>query len=293
MKHLSRNLQGMYLMILGIVLYTLSDVFIKTLLANYPVSEVAFIRAILRGIPLLAVILFKDRRLLFSKQYDMQMVRVIFGTASTVFFIMSLKYGGMTNVYVIGYSASLFIVLFSSIFLKERIGISRCWPVMAGMLGVCLAMRPRLELLTNIYVLAPLLGVMCGAMNRIIIKKLSYTDHPLTITLYVNIGMLLVTLPYCNDWVSIDFVAARAFLWMGAFAVLSQYLIAVAIKKADAAFLAHCDYSSFVIVVLLDTFYWEKTPELNVLIGAAIIILSNIMVIYREKNAIRECEKPD
>lgn len=293
MKHISNNLQGMYLMIFGIVMYTLSDVFIKNLLSTYPVSQVAFIRALLRGLPLFLIIMFKDRKLLYSSRYDLQLTRVIFGTSSTIFFIMSLKYGGMTNIYVIGYSTSLFIVLFSSIFLKEKIGLDRSLPVALGMFGVYLAMRPRLELLTNIYVLAPLLGVICGAMNRIIIKKLSYVDHPLTITLYVNIGMLIVSAPYANEWIALTQESIKAFLILGIFALLSQYTIAEAIKKADASLLAPCDYSSFVIVVLLDIFYWQKSPELNVILGAIMIIIANIMVIYKEKNALQKRQKSD
>lgn len=287
MKHISENLKGIYLMISGIILYTLSDVFIKDLLSKYPVSEVAFIRAILRGLPILILILLKDTSLLFSKRYDLHLVRVLFGSASTLFFIMSLEYGGMTNVYVIGYSASLFIVLFSSIFLKEKIGISRCIPVLLGMFGVYLAMLPRFDKLVNIYVLAPLLGVICGAMNRVTIKKLSTTEHPLTITLYVNIGMFFISLLCTTDWKPVINDSILPFLIMGLLALISQYLIALAIKKADASFLAHCDYSSFVIVVILDILYWKKNPELNVIIGAIIIIISNVMVIYKERRALK------
>lgn len=274
-------------MISGIILYTLSDVFIKELLSKYPVSEIAFIRAILRGLPILILILLKDTSLLFSKRYDLHLVRVLFGSASTLFFIMSLEYGGMTNVYVIGYSASLFIVLFSSIFLKEKIGINRCLPVLLGMFGVYLAMLPRFDKLVNIYVLAPLLGVICGAMNRVTIKKLSTTEHPLTITLYVNIGMFFISLLCTTDWKPVTNDSILPFLIMGLLALISQYLIALAIKKADASFLAHCDYSSFVIVVILDILYWKKNPELNVIIGAIIIIISNVMVIYKERRALK------
>lgn len=290
MKHISQNLAGIYLMISGIVLYTLSDVFIKTLLIEYPVSEVAFIRSILRGLPIFVMILIKDKNLLFSKRYDMHIVRVLFGSASTIFFIMSLEYGGMTNVYTIGYSCSLFIVLFSSIFLKEKIGLGRSGPVLMGMFGVYLAMKPRFELITNVYLLAPLLGVICGAMNRIVMKKLSSTDHPLTIMLYVNVGLFFMSLTCCSDWKPITESSIKTFLIMGALALLSQHLIAWAIKKADASLLAHCDYSSFVIVVLLDIFYWDKAPDIDVILGAAIIIVSNILVIYRERSAIRKCK---
>lgn len=291
MKHISDNLLGIYFMILGILFYTLSDVLIKNLLEVYPVSQIAFIRSIFRGIPLLIIILLKDKNLLFSKQYGLHLIRVFFGASSTIFFIMSLEEGGMTNVYVIGYSASLFIVLFSSIFLKEKVGLDRLIPVIVGMFGVYLAMQPRLESLVSMYILSPLLGVICGAMNRITIKKLSFTDHPLTITLYVNIGMFFATSTCISEWHTLDYASLKIFFFMGLLAVISQYLIASAIKKADASLLAHCDYSSFALVVLLDIFYWNKSPEWNVILGAALIIISNIIVIYKEKNGIRKSNK--
>ncbi|MGL5263544.1 MAG: EamA family transporter, partial [Candidatus Rhabdochlamydia sp.] len=61
----------------------------------------------------------------------------------------------------------------------------------------------------------------------------------------------------------------------------AQYAVAQALRFAQASILAPIDYSTFFWVVALDFIWWNKTPDIYTLIGAAIIVGSNLFVIYR------------
>ena len=73
------------------------------------------------------------------------------------------------------------------------------------------------------------------------------------------------------------------FAIVGALTALGQYSIAQALRYTQASALAPIDYSSFFWVVALDFFWWERSPDISTLIGAAIIVGSNLFILYRTR----------
>ena len=125
---------------------------------------------------------------------------------------------------------------------------------------------------------------MFSAMNRVMIKKLTYTEHPFTIAIYPSLFIVLSLLPFSNDW--INFFNNQNHIWlfllMGSLSVISQCIIIYATTFAKNVFLAPCDYFSFIIVIITDYVFWNHSISTNVLIGAIIVITSNLSIIIRE-----------
>ena len=70
---------------------------------------------------------------------------------------------------------------------------------------------------------------------------------------------------------------------VGAITALGQYSIAQALRFAQGSMLAPIDYSTFFWVVSLDYFWWNRTPDIYTLIGAAVIVGSNFYILYLSK----------
>ena len=281
----NRAVLGVLLMIAGLALYPLSDAFIKHLMGTYTVHQTTFLRAITRLVPLLVATLFQGgpRRILATCHPGRHAARLMVNLAYTLSFMYAVSLGSLTVVYTLGYTSPFFMILLSAFMLKEKIGLDRWTAVGLGMVGVVVAMRPGVGVFQWAAILV-LVGTFLGALNKILMRRLAETEHSLAIAIYPNLMMILCTLPfvYCT-WQSMPWAHWGLFAVVGGVTALGQYSIAQALRYTQASTLAPIDYSSFFWVVTLDFFWWERSPDAATLIGAAIIVGSNLFILYRTR----------
>src|SRR5262249_15504707 len=126
-----------------------------------------------------------------------------------------------------------------------------------------------------------LVGTFLGALNKILMRRLAATEHSLAIALYPNIVMVLFTLPFLfTEWKSMPLAHWGLFAIVGLLTAIGQYAIAQALRFAQASIFAPIDYSTFFWVVALDFLWWDKMPTKSILTGAAIIVSSNLFILY-------------
>jgi drug/metabolite transporter (DMT)-like permease len=153
------------------------------------------------------------------------------------------------------------------------------------MLGVVIAMRPN----SGVFEMAALLvlcGTFLGALNKILMRRLAATEHSLAIAIHPNIAMILITVPilfFQDSWKAMPWEHWGAFAIVGIITAAGQYAIAQSLRFAQASVLAPIDYSTFFWVVSLDYFWWHKSPDAYTLIGAAVIVGSNLYILYRTR----------
>jgi len=269
-------------MIGGLALYPLADAFIKHLMGTYSVQQSTFLRALGRFIPLFIATFFQGgpRSVLSTKHPGRHSVRLLVNLCYTYAFMYAFSMGSLTVIYTVSYSSPFFMILLSALILKERIGALRWIAVIIGMAGIIVAMRPN----ANVFEIAAILtlfGTFLGALNKILMRRLAATEHSLAIALYPNIVMILVTLPFLlTQWKSMPLAHWGLFGIVGLLTAAGQYAIAQALRFTQASILAPIDYSTFFWVVAIDFFWWNKSPETGTLLGAAIIVCSNLFILY-------------
>ncbi len=273
---------GVLLMIGGLALYPLADAFIKHLMGIYTVPQATFLRAVTRVIPLLIATTFQGGlvKVLSTDHPKRHLFRLGVNLVYTYCFMYAFSMCTLTNIYTLSYTSPLFMIILSSIMLKESAGKERWAAVGIGMVGVIIAMRPG----SNVFEIGSilvLLGTFLGALNKILMRRLASTEHSLAIAIYPNLMMILVTFPLLiNTWQSMPWSHWGLFAIVGVITAAGQYCIAQALRFAQGSTLAPIDYSSFFWVVALDFLWWNKTIELYTLIGAAIIVGSNLFILY-------------
>ena len=282
-----RNLQnravlGVVLMIIGLSLYPLADAFVKHLMGTYSVHQTAFLRAFTRLIPLSVAVFFQGglRHVFATSHLSNHLTRLMVNLCYTYAFMYAYSLGSLTAIYTLSYTSSFFMIILSAIMLKETVSRSRWSAVGVGMLGVLIAMRPGSSVFEFVSVLV-LAGTFLGALNKILMRRLAATEHSLAIAIYPNLVMICVTLPFLlNTWQSMPWVHWGLFAIVGALTATGQYCIAQALRFAQGSTLAPIDYSTFFWVVLLDLAWWGKSPDIWTLLGAAIIVGSNLYILY-------------
>ncbi len=285
----NRMALGVLLMIIGLALYPLSDAFTKHLMGTYSVQQTTFLRAITRLVPLLIATCFQGGPLsvLASKHPKKHLIRLGVNLAYTYAFMYAFSMGSLTVIYTLSYTSPFFMILLSAIMLKETVGKERWFAVAVGMIGVIVAMRPGVNVFETAAILV-LAGTFLGALNKILMRRLAETEHSLAIAIYPNILMIVVTFPFLlHTWKAMPWEHWGLFAIVGVLTAGGQYAIAQSLRYAQASILAPIDYSTFFWVVALDYCWWSKTPDPYTLLGAAIIVGSNLYILYlsRRKEA--------
>lgn len=281
----NRGVLGVLLMIAGLALYPLSDAFIKHLMGTYAVHQTTFLRAITRLVPLLIATQFHGglRAVLATNHPQKHIARLAVNLGYTYAFMYAVSLSSLTVVYALSYTSPLFLLLLSAIMLRERVSRERWLAVGIGMVGVLIAMRPG----NGVFEIASLLvlaGSFLGSLNKILMRRLAETEHSLAIAIYPNVVMILVTMPFLfSTWQAMPWTHWALFAIVGVLTAMGQYAIAQALRFAQASVLAPIDYSTFFWVVSLDFLWWDKTPEYHTMIGALIIVASNIYILLRTR----------
>lgn len=269
----------------GLALYALSDAFIKQLMGSYSVPQTTFLRALTRLVPLcIAVAMQGGIKKIFSTNHPgRHLARLGVNLAYTYSFMYAFSVASLTTIYTLSYTSSLFMIVLSALILKEKVTREKWFAVGVGMLGVLIAIRPG----TNVFEMAAiivLIGAFLGSLNKILMRGLAATEHSLAIALYPNIAMILVTFPFLiNTWQPISLHDWGFFAIVGVITAAGQYAIAHSLRFAQGSTLAPMDYSTFFWVLMLDFFWWEKTPDLFTFVGAAIIVGSNLYILFRSR----------
>ncbi|MBM3198022.1 MAG: DMT family transporter [Chlamydiae bacterium] len=280
---------GVAMMILGLALYPLSDALIKHLMGTYSVPQTTFLRALTRTIPLCLAVFFQGgmRQVFSSKQTGTHIARLGVSLIQTYAFMIAFSLGSLTVVYTFSYTSSLCMVLLGALFLKEVISKEKWIAVILGFIGILTAVRPNIHSF-GLIALIVLLGAFCGALNKVLMRKLAKTEHSLAIVIYPNLALMLVTLPFLfSHWQHVSLQDLGLFGLIGLLTAGAQYSIAQALRFAQATLLAPIDYSSFLWVLLLDFVLWNCSPDFFTLLGALFIIGSNLYILYCTKKEKR------
>jgi S-adenosylmethionine uptake transporter len=295
----NRAVLGVILMILGLALYPLSDAFIKHLMGTYSVCQATLLRAVTRLVPLLIATFFHGgpRKVLYSKHPSNHVVRLTVNLVYTFSFMFAFSLASLTTIYTFSYTSPFFMIVLGALMLKEKVTRERWIAVGIGLIGVVIAMRPGSSVLESAALLV-LFGTFLGALNKILMRKLAATDHSLAIAIYPNIVMIaaMVVLAWLSAalpgalpphftlvWKPMPWSHWGLFAIVGALTAGAQYAIAQSLRFAQASVLAPIDYSTFFWVVALDFTWWNKTPDTYTLIGASVIVGSNLYILYRTR----------
>lgn len=278
----NRAVVGVLLMLAGLALYPLSDAFTKHLMGTYTVYQVSFLRAFTRLIPLLIAMFMQGgvKQILGTKHPQRHLIRLAVNLIYTFAFMYAFTSGSLTVIYTLSYTSPFFMIILSALMLKESVGREKWAAVGIGLIGVIIAMRPGSNVFELVSIVV-LLGTFLGALNKILMRRLAATEHSLAIAIYPNITMILAMTPFLiNTWKPMPLEHWGLFAIVGALTALGQYCIAQSLRFTQASTLAPVDYSTFFWVVALDFFWWQKSPDVYTLAGAAVIVSSNLYILY-------------
>ena len=282
--HHEHVVRGMAAAMGGFFMFTVMNMFAKLLSANHSIIEIAFYRNLIASMPFLILVFVFGRReiLVLRSKPALVGIRAVLGTISLITTFTAFSLMPMADTTALLFTSSLFIPVLGVIFLKESVGMYRWAAVAIGFIGVVIIAHPSGEVNTLGIVIA-ISAALMHAVLQIILRYLGRYESPETISFYFFIiGTFLTAL-------MLPFVAVRPtmaeiplLLGVGLSGAAAQWLISTAFRNARAAIVTVFNYSSIVWATLIGWMIWSEWPLPTVIAGSAVVIASNILMIWRE-----------
>ncbi|MGB5249833.1 MAG: DMT family transporter, partial [Gammaproteobacteria bacterium] len=248
------------------------------------VIEIAFYRNLIACMPFLFLVFVLGKRdiLVIRSKPSLVGFRAVLGAISLVTTFAAFSLMPMAETTVLLFTASLFIPILGVIFLAEKVGPYRWAAVVIGFAGVVVMTGPG----GNMNLLGITVAIAAALMHatlQIVLRYLGRFERPETITFYfLVIGALLMALPLPLVAVTPTMAEVPLLFGVGLSGALAQWLISIAFRNAKAAIVTVFNYSGIVWATLFGWLIWNEWPLPNVLTGAAVVIASNSLIIWRE-----------
>ena len=196
------------------------------------------------------------------------------------------------------FTSPIFVLIFSAILFKERIGWRRIVAVIMGSCGVLLVLQPGADGF-SFYQIMPMMAGACYALGSIITYRHLRDESSLAILMsfIVSIGLcgflittLLTLFPVATDlveqapflfmgWQSVD---GMFWLWMLIIAALSSCALSLmtrAYQLTLTSYAAVFEYAYLISVGLFSWLFWGIVPNGMSSIGILLIIFAGVIIV--------------
>lgn len=279
------------LKVVAIGLFTALSALIKAVSEVVPAGEAVFFRSFF-AIPVIVIWLASRgdlRHGLVTKKPMFHVWRGLVGTSAMGMTFMGLALLPLPEVTAIGYATPIFTLILAAIFLGERIRLIRISAVALGLLGVLVMIWPRLGGgvgLTEGATLGVILvlgATLARGFVQIHIRRMVQSEQTAAIVFYFSLtasALSLLTLPF--GWVMPDAQTLTLLIGAGLVGGVAQILVTSSYRFAPASMLAPYDYVSMLFAIVIGYVWFAELPTLVMLSGALLVIVGNILVIWRE-----------
>ena len=266
------------------LMFTIMNVFAKLLSENHSVIEIAFYRNVIAIVPfLLMIFVLGDRNIMVIRtKPTFVLSRAVLGTVSLTLTFAAYAVMPMAETNALMFTASLFIPVLGVLFLDESVGVYRWSAVLIGFFGVVIMLKPS----GDVYLLGVGLALGAALMQailQVILRHLGPHERPETVTFYffaIGIAITALAMPFVAVTPTIKEIPLL--LGVGLSGAAAQWCLTVAFRNAPAAVVAVFNYSGIIWATLFGWLIWNDWPLPTVFVGAAIVIASNLLIIWRE-----------
>jgi len=276
--------KAIFCMILGGALLTANDSVLKWLTTGYSVGQIIFLRGIFVLIPILIVVHRAGGiKSLATINHTDHMIRSVLMVGGTFLFVTGLRYLPLADAISIAFAGPLFTTALAFPLLGEHVGWRRWIGVLIGFIGILIIFRPG----SSMFQWAALfpLGASCtGALRDLLTRKMSVSETSGALLFYSTIVIILgglITAPF-GGWHSVANGDWLLFFLAGVLIGGAHFLMIEAFRYSEVAIVAPFKYISVIWAILFGYFIFHDVPELETLVGCAVVISSGVYIIHRE-----------
>jgi len=274
---------GIIFAILAYLSFSLLDTIQKTLIIYYSVFQLLFIKYCFT----LCLSFIESRRKKNYKFYltnnlKLQILRSFLSILESACFVLAFRYLSLADAHSIGGLTPIIVVIFSSIFLREKITPKIWLAIFMGFIGVLVIMRPGLSIFDP-KSLIPLSAALFLGLYQVVTRKASEYDQNETSLFYTAItGILIMGSISFFYWMPINLSFILLFMGVGVFYSLGLYLQIIALSKARASMVQPFHYTLIFWAIIFGFIFYNDIPDFFTIAGATIIATSGIYIFVKK-----------
>ena len=300
---LEKNRTGVFLIIIGMTIFSIHDSFIKVLSTDVSLIQIQFVRSSIAVLTILIYLKLTKQPFVFRTGYPfLTLVRGLLSFFGYSAFYLAQSKMPIANISVLFLTSPFFITIISIYFFDSRVGWRRWLAMVIGFCGVIFICSPEGGQL-NLYYVIPVLVAVAYALSVILAKKTADKDtlyqtivfqHLIAGSIAAVLGLTFGDGRFDNEKYSeIEFVVRAwslgdpsimlsliglSVVGVGGFGFLLQ-----AYRIADPAVVSPYEYTFLIWMVLWGYLIWGDIPSVIEATGMLLIVGAGVYMFYREQ----------
>ena len=279
---MTNNILAIALKIFSVLAFVIMHVLIKKLAGIFPTNEIVFFRCLFGLVPVTFMI-FLTKSSIKTSKINLHIYRALFASLGMFAFFKSFHLLPLAEVSSISFASIMITTILAIYLLKEKVGIRRWTAIFLGFIGILIILRPGTNLF-NYYMLLPLFGATVVSVAIIIMQSVLKFDSAPTCSFYMHglVALIMIGTLFFNFNIP-TFNQLFLLFCMGFVGGIAQILASNAYRLSDVSILSPIDYSSILWAITFGIIFFSDYPDLYVVIGSLIIVISTYYIIYRER----------
>ena len=279
-----KPLLAFVLMGTAVLFFSLVDATAKWLTQGYDPWQIAFLSRI---VPIVVALVVAYRETgnpfnFYTRFPKVQILRAALTIPMIWCFFTGLRMMSLAEAITVAFTAPLFITMLSRPILGEKIGPRRWGAVVIGFVGILVALRPGVGGIDAGPILV-IISAFSYAVSMCLLRRFAGQEPTHNILFYSAIGAFLVgAFNSVPIWIKPDAIDWGLLLLVGVWGVVGSYAVNRAYRLGEASMLAPLEYTALIWSIIFDLWLFNLTPIPAVLLGAAIVIASNVYIAHRE-----------
>jgi drug/metabolite transporter (DMT)-like permease len=281
-----RPFRGISLSVFGMACITFNDTMMKLVVNDHPIGQAIFIRGMF-VLLLISLLVYRQGgfRILRIHSMRLQLWSAILLVFPVFLFIYALSQLPLSIATIIFFTNPLFVCLFASIWLGERISWLLGSAVALGFVGGALVLNPTSSAFEWV-LLAPLTVALLSAIRELVLRQAMASETAVSTLFYATLAVTVIaacTFPL--GWVAMNGRECGLLALAACGFGLGIYSMTESLRFAPASLVAPYKYTAIVWALLLGYLFWGESPMPIVWLGTALIIASGAAVLYDQRGA--------
>ena len=281
-----KNSKGIFLMIISMASFAVGDTFVKISGAFLSPAQIMFF-LIAGGLIIFAIIAkFKGENLLDSRAFSqVLLIRYLAEMIGLVAMIMGLTKIPLSVVGTVTQASPILVAAGAVFFFKEIVSWRRWSSIVIGFIGVVLVIQPGSQNLDYAVIWAVV--ALVAFSIRDLVTRLTPPDIP---SASIATFTMIAAFPFTAAWVffsgeklfppGIDWAVVSSMIILGSFGYL---LLITSLRLGELSAIMPFRYSRIVFLLILGVLVFGERPTASMLVGAALILISGVYIMWREK----------
>ena len=315
---LTDSVTGIYTVTIGLFLFAIQDVIIKSFSDTYSLIQIVFVRSFTAIIIMVTVILYTAGRHIFRVHKPWPIIlKGSCGFFSYIAYYMAISSLPLADAATITFSAPIMVTAISAVLFKEQVGWRRWSAVLIGFVAIVLVVGPKGHF-NNIAVVLALAAAFTYAISTIATRFIDTRDNALTAAFYALLTFLfwsvacslIVVLFLENNYSDVKAISFLLRSWsaptqidqwlmvlLGFISAGGFYCLVKAYMVAEFSVVAPFEYLYIVWGALFGFLFWREIPSIYTVLGVSLLLASNYYILQREvalkkRNAYRRPRIP-